>query len=82
MERVDNGVQLWGPTDLLKELEGSTSTEKVKCLRQVYEGEEERFILLLVILLQLSHGEDHVDSGFTCSEPAQGFGVHARCQDL
>ena len=65
----------------VKELEESTSTDKVKRLRQVYEGEEERPILLLVLLLQLYH-EDHFDGGCAFSEPALGLGVHARCQDL
>ena len=75
-------MQLWGAADLLQELEEFTSADKIKCLRQVNEGEEERLILLLALLLQLSHGEDHIDGGSTCPEPALELGVHARCQEL
>ena len=68
---LDNGVQLWGTADLFQELEESSSADKIEYLRQVYEGEQERFILLLALLLQLSHGKDHVDSGSTCFEPTR-----------
>ena len=73
-------MQLWGAADLLQELVESTSVDKVKRLRQVYEGKEEQVILLLAFLLQLSHEEDHVDGGSFCSKHALGLGVHARLQ--
>ena len=44
VEWLDDGVQLWGAADLLQELVESTSVDKVKRLRQVYEGKEERVI--------------------------------------
>ena len=82
MKGNDDAVQLRGPTDLLQQLEQTFPAHKVKCLSEVNEGDVERHLLLTALLLELSNGEDHVQSGPLAPEAALGFWVDALCEDL
>ncbi len=39
VEGLGNGKESWGASNLLQNLEEPTPADKVKCLRQIYEGE-------------------------------------------
>ena len=58
----------WWPVDLFQELEQVTPTDKVECLGQIYEGNEEGHLLFAAFLLQLAQGENHVDGGYGSAE--------------
>ena len=77
MEGFNETEQLGGASDLREDLEETLTTDKVEGFGEIDEGNIQRHVLFLALLLKLTDGEDHVNCRSFCTEATLGLWIDA-----